>query len=381
MTLRATLLGAAGAAAILTGGAAQAAETLRFAIGWPPNTIASQAVEHYAAVAAAQSNGALEVKVFPLSLLNFAEALGGVRDGMADMATVLTPYFLSEFPTSNFLNELGALTTLDPEPSIKAPMALVGALTEMHLFHCPTCVEEFAAENHLFTAAASTPQYILQCMTPITSAADLQGKRIRAGGAFWARWAEAMGASGVSMSVNETFEGLSQGVLDCTANSASDLSNFSFIDVVKHLNLDVPGSTFSSSIASLNREVYQGLGATEREALMRAAAALASHMTWNYWEEAQRNVERSRERGIEIVTSDPALIEKSRAFVAADIDALALSYKERFGLVGGDEKIAKMKELLAKWKPLAEQATTADELAEIYWNEIYAKIDMAQFGM
>lgn len=378
MTIRNALLGA-GAAAFMAGVAQ--ADTLRFAIGWPPNTIATAAVEHYAKVAGEASGGALDVKVYPLSLLNFAEATGGVRDGIADIATVLTPYFLAEFPTSNFLNELGALTTLDPEPSAKAPMALVGALTEMHLMHCPSCDREFAAQNHLFTAAATTPQYILQCMVPIRTVEDLQGKRIRAGGAFWARWAEAMGATGVSMSVNETFEGLSQGVLDCTANSGSDLTNFSFIDVVKFLNLDVPGSTFSSSIASVNREVYQGLPAEQREALMRAAAALAAHMTWNYWEEAQRNVERSRERGIEIVESSPELIAKSRAFVAQDIENLAASYKERFGLEGGDEMIAKMKELLAKWKPLAEQANTADEMAEIYWNEIYSKIDMAKFGM
>ena len=377
--LRHALLGAA-AAAVFGAGVAEAKQ-LRFAIGWPPNSIAHDAVETYASVAEEASGGELTVRVFPLSLLNFMEATSGVRDGIADITTILTPYFLAEFPRSNLLSELAALIELQEDAGPKAPMAFVGAITEYHMLHCPACVEEYAAQNHVYTAGASSPSYIFQCVTPIRTSEDLVGKRIRTGGAFWARWIQEMGATPVTLSANETFEALSQGVVDCTTNSASDLSNFSFIDVVSHLQLDVPGSIFASSISSMNRDTWRSLTPDQRTAAMRAGAALASHMTWNYWEEGIRNVERSRERGIEVLSASDELLAKSREFIARDLDGIVDLYKTRNGIADAQEVADAMRELVAKWTPLVADVETADELAEIYWNEIHSKIDVNSYGL
>ena len=68
--------------------AAQAAE-LTFAGGWPPNSAPTAALESYAAAVGELTNGEVSVRVFPLSLLSFAEANAGVRDGIADMTANL----------------------------------------------------------------------------------------------------------------------------------------------------------------------------------------------------------------------------------------------------------------------------------------------------
>jgi TRAP-type C4-dicarboxylate transport system substrate-binding protein len=77
-----------GATMLSMAGAANAAE-LTFAGGWPPNSGPTGALESFATAVGELSNGEVSVRVFPLSLLSFAEANAGVRDGIADMTANL----------------------------------------------------------------------------------------------------------------------------------------------------------------------------------------------------------------------------------------------------------------------------------------------------
>ncbi|MFW5824057.1 MAG: hypothetical protein ACOCVV_03725, partial [Marinobacter sp.] len=61
------------------------ARNLSYAIGYPPGSDSAKAAQSYADRVADFSDGELNVKVYPLSLLNFAETSAGVRDGMADI--------------------------------------------------------------------------------------------------------------------------------------------------------------------------------------------------------------------------------------------------------------------------------------------------------
>lgn len=69
------------------------AKSLRFASGYPPNSVAEQAAQKYTQVLKDETDGALSARVFSLTLLNLLESSAGVRDGMADAAVVLFPYF------------------------------------------------------------------------------------------------------------------------------------------------------------------------------------------------------------------------------------------------------------------------------------------------
>lgn len=373
-----TIFAAAAFAAMA--GAAEA-QTLRYSIGWPPNTTASDAVETFAAKANEASGGEVEVKVYPLSLLNFMEANEGVRDGLADIVTILTPYYQNEFPRLNLVTELAGMVELRDDAGIRAPMIFTGAMLEYVMLNCPACAEEAAGQNQVYTSAASSPPYILQCVEPVSSPADLQGKRIRAGGAWWSRWVEAMGATTVSISINETFEALSQGVLDCTASNATELTNFSFIDVVKSINTDIPGAVFTSAVSNVNRDTWQGLSAEQRVAMLWAGAAVSSQMTWNYWQEAESNLKMAKEKGINFSSADDALRAQSRAFIEKDVDDIVATYKERFGIEDGAESVAKMRELIEKWAGLVGEIDSAEALADLYWNEVYVKLDQANYGL
>ena len=382
MKLRNALLGAC-AAAVVGAGVAEA-QNLRYAIGWPPGSSTATAIDTMGQVTAAETDGALTVRLFPLSLLNFLEASEGVRDGLADMVTILPPYFLSVYPATNFASELSGLVDLEGlEGDLDARAGIIfgSAFAEYVLLNCPACIAEFAAANSVPLAGTSSPGYILQCNKPVTTFEELQGKRIRAGGAWWARWAEGNGATPVSMSVNETFEALSQGVIDCTANAATELTNFSFIDVATDITLGAPGAGFPAVISTINKDTWGRLDADKRTAILKGAARVAGEVMWVYYTEAVANIERSRERGINVHVASDDLRERSQAYIAADVATIVASYNDRFGLGVGDAEVEKMRGLIQKWAGMVGDADSADDLTAMVWDEILSKVDPESFGM
>ncbi|SFI79401.1 C4-dicarboxylate TRAP transporter substrate-binding protein [Albimonas pacifica] len=359
---------------------ALAAENLRFAIGWPPGSSAEASTQHFADVAAEESGGDLQVKVYPLSLLNFLESTSGVRDGVADLTTVLTPYFITEFPEMNYATELASLAELEDGDPARNVMAYNGALMEYIFFDCPDCQAELEAQNHVYLTGSGSQSYFLQCTRPVSSVEDLQGLRVRAGGAFWARWATAMGATAVSMSINETFEGLSQGVVDCVAASAPELTNFGFIDVVTDMTPGVPGGSFVSGVAQMNRERWGEMSEANKVALLKASAALSAQGVYSYYEVGNANMAMAREKGVAIHEPSAELVEKTKAWIQADAEALGATYAERFGLKDAEAKLAKLRELMAKWSGLTAGVETEAQLRRIYWDNLHSKIDVATYG-
>lgn len=368
----------AGAAMLSFAGAAQA-EQFNFAGGWPPNSAPNGKVEEFAKAVEEYSNGDVSVKVYPLSLLSFSEANAGVRDGIADMTANLMAYFPAEFSHFNMLAEFSELVELEAFAGEMSSLAFTGAIIEYVMNHCPSCMEQIAAQNQVYLGASSTTSYVLQCAVPLATVDDLKGKRIRVAGAYWARWAETVGAVPVSMSVNETLEGLNQGVVDCTASNTADFVNFGFIDVVKYLYLGLPGAQFNVAY-TMNRESWDSLSDENKTAMLRAHAKLAADVTWVYIEEARSGRERAPGKGIEYVSASDELIAMNREFIVKDKDAIAEIYKERFGIETGPEAATALTELLGKWTELTKDVSSDEALAEVYWTEVFSKIDVSTYG-
>ncbi|MEE4346320.1 MAG: C4-dicarboxylate TRAP transporter substrate-binding protein [Paracoccaceae bacterium] len=368
----------AGVSILAMTGAAHAAD-LSFAGGWPPNSAPTATLENYAKAVEDLSGGEITVRVFPLSLLSFAEANAGVRDGIADLTSNLMAYFPSEFPNFNMLAEFSELVELEEFAGELSSTAFAGANMEYVMQSCPACLGEVDAQNQVYLGAASTTSYVLQCVVPLTSVADLQGKRIRAAGAYWARWAESVGAVPVSMSVNETLEGLNQGVVDCTASNTADFVNFGFIDVVKYVYLGLPGAQFNAPF-TMNKDSWNGLSDEGKTAMLRAHAKLAADMTWVYIEEARAGRERAPGLGIEYGDAPQDMIDMNRAFISNDKEDVARIYAERFNITTGAEAADALNTLLAKWTDLTKDISSSDALAELYWTEIFSKVDVASYG-
>lgn len=368
----------AGASMLAMASAAQATD-LSFAGGWPPNSAPTAKFEEYAKAVAEYSNGDVSVRVFPLSLLSFSEINAGLRDGIADVAGNLLAYFPAEFPTLNMLAEFSELVELEEFSGELSSTAFSGAIMEYVMNDCPACMDEMSAQNQVYLGASSTTSYVLQCAVPLDSTADLEGKRIRAAGAYWARWAETVGAVPVSMSINETLEGLSQGVVDCTMSNTADFVNFGFIDVVKHVYVGAPGAQFNVPF-TMNKDSWNGLSDDAKSAMLRAHAKLAADIAWVYIEEGRAGRERAPGMGIEYGPAPADMVAMNREFINEDKEAIAAIYKERFGIETGAEAATALTEGLAKWTGLTKDVSSAEELADIYWTEIFSKVDVASYG-
>ncbi len=374
-SLKASLMGAT---MLSMAGAAHAAD-LSFAGGWPPNSSPTKMLEEYAAAVNEYSDGEINVRIFPLSLLSFAESNAGVRDGIADLTANLMAYFPSEYPNFNMLAEFSQLVELEEFSGEFSSTAFAGAITEYVINECPACMEEIDAQNQIYLGAASTTSYVLQCAVPLNSVADLNGKRIRTAGAYWSRWAETVGATPVSMSVNETLEGLNQGVVDCTASNTADFVNFGFIDVVKHVYLGLPGAQFNAPF-TMNKDSWNSLTDEGKSAMLRAHAELMADVTWIYIDEAKAGRERAPDLGIEYGEAAADMVELNREFIQGDLESVAQIYNDRFGITSGAEASAALNELLVKWTELTKDVSDRDALGEVYYNEIFSKIDVASYG-
>ena len=69
------------------------------------------------------------------------------------------------------------------------------------------------------------------------------------------------------------------------------------------------------------------------------------------------------------------------AAIEADIPNIAATYTKQHNIKRADELVAAMRPLVTKWVKLVEPVDNADALADLYWNEVYSKVDVKVHGM
>ncbi|GGY59332.1 C4-dicarboxylate TRAP transporter substrate-binding protein [Marinobacter zhanjiangensis] len=365
----------------LLAGAAHA-RTISYATGYAPQSIGAEAGEAFAEAMETYSGGALSAKVYPQSLLSFSETPSGVRDGMADSGLVLTPYFPAEFPSTNLAAEVSMLLELTDAPAESAGLAYAGAMSEYLFNDCPECAGEFEAQNQVFIGGGGTSPYMLLCNTPVRNLEELEGKRVRIGGAQWSRWAEDLGASPVSVPQHETYEALSQGVVDCTIHSAPELTIVNLMEVVTDITTGAPGGVFAGVGNTVNRDAWSSLSEDERTAVLHASAVLSAELSWGYAQAAMDNMETARELDrIDVHDASDAMKEQTREFIRQDLDNMAATYAEKYGVTNADEMIETFRPILEKWVSLVEGVDSGEALADLYWKEVFSKVDVSRHGL
>jgi len=380
---RSLAVGAALAIAAVGAAAPQpaAAADLRIALGLPEVYAAYEPLTAFAQTL--EESAGLTGKVYAMSLLTLAETAGGVRDGLADVGFVVFPYHPVEFSEVNLAANLSMLATTGE----RVPMpgaAAAGASMEYTLLNCPACLAQMKANNQVYVAGASTTPYRLLCTRPIASAGDVKGGKFRAGAANYARWAEALGGASVSVPGNETYDAMSQGVVDCTMSPLGDLIGGQYIDVASHVTLAAPGGTFPGlGAANFNRDVWLDLDEEQRAAVLKAGAQLAAAAVFAYAEDDAEGLAAAKKKGVEIIEGDESLTAATAAFVKADLATIAGQFKDQYKVEDVDAKIRTFSELMEKWKGLTKDIGEgdADKLADLYWTEIQSKVDPKTYAM
>ncbi|MBB3995168.1 TRAP-type C4-dicarboxylate transport system substrate-binding protein [Sulfitobacter undariae] len=369
-------------AASCIAGTAIAKERLNYAYGYPITSNVGKAFEIYSAAVTERSKGEIVMTGYPMTLLSTPEASAGVRDGLADVAFVLPPYHPADYPTNLFLHELNSLINLVEEPTGKEPLAYSGAVLEYTFTKCPECLDEYKTQNQVFTAGTSTPVYGLLCKdVKITSLDDFKNKRMRVGSAGYVRFAEAFGAQAIRLPVGEAYEAMDQGVIDCAMLSMPELTNYNLYEVVTDITLGVPGGLFAgNALANVNRDRWLAMDDAGREAMIWGGSTLTANGTWISFVDHEAALENARAQGIKIHQADPEFVAAVQAFVKEDVASVATLFKETYNVARAEEIAADFPPLLEKWNALIKDVESAEELNQIYWDQVMSKVDPATYG-
>lgn len=298
----------------------------------------------------------------------------GLQTGLVDMGNLLPLYFPAELPNFALAGELSL--------SGKDAHAMGAALTE-YTVNCAECQQELKDFGIVYLGSGSSDPYMLLTKTPVKTAEDLKGLRLRSGGAPYSRFAENFGAVPVAIGVGETFEAMSQGTIDGTMASIGDLLAFRLVELVKGATAIPLGTYFSTSNFATAQTAWADMSAEERGILLKAANRANANFTqrWGY-EFPGIARKAAEEAGIEFVEADPALVQAAGDFAIADRETAAQVSQERFGMDDAGDRVEQFIALVEKWEAISDEVGhDQDAMTQRVWDEVWSKVDLSTYGM
>ena len=356
--------------ALLSAAAAQAGEIRATSSFGPSHVLATEGYPALFARLSEFTDGAWTGHDTPSGLLAPNEMNAGLRDGVSELGPIILPYFAADYPESGLVGELSILGTDN--------RAIASAVTE-YIATCAECQAEFARNGHVFLGSDATMNYQFLSTRPIRSLADMRGLRIRTAGSVFTRFVENLGAVAVHMPSSEMFEALSSGVIDATYSSVADLRNAQLYDAVTSVTLIDLGVFNAAGMTNASRMLWDRMTPAEREALTRAAqyAHTIGVQSWIDTTAAARA--EGEARGIEFLTPDADLQAAAAAFREAHLTSVVATVTGR-GVTNAEAKVQRYMDLLARWEALVQGVSTAEELAELRYREIWANVDFSAYG-
>ncbi|SFU81730.1 C4-dicarboxylate TRAP transporter substrate-binding protein [Halomonas korlensis] len=375
MTLK-TIVKSLAIFAVAGGVAIQSAQAkdLRLAPGVPPAHPAHTPLyTEFVPALAEESDGRLGGQIMGTEIASLGNMRTALRSGLVEAGLLLPAYFPADLPNFNLIGDMALLGTNS--------YAMNGAVTE-YIATCDACQAELKQMGIVYTSTHTTDVYHLLTNKPVTTVEDLQGMRLRVGGSQYSRWLEAMGGTPTSTPVGETFESLSQGVIDGSIASSADIISFRLEDAIDYLTYIGLGTFHSTISHATGQPAWNSLSAEDREAVARAstrASALATQR-WAYEMPAEAD-QVARDSGIEILEADESLHEATRNFAEKDLVYAAEQAESRYGVSDAAAKLERFQELVEKWNGIIEEIGEDPEaVAEAINREVWNEVDFTNYG-
>lgn len=184
------------------------------------------------------SGGTLKIDIFPGGTLgrNPLQQLKLVQDGVADLTWTVPGYTPGRFDDVE-VAELPFLIDTATEGSL--------AMTRLHQKGLLAGFDDFK-----LLLIGTVPANNIHARVPITSLADLKGKRIRAGSSQIAKMVEQVGAVPVQLGAPQVADALSKGVIDASLNEWNFVATFKLDQVARH-HLVLPMGTVAVIVPML----------------------------------------------------------------------------------------------------------------------------------
>lgn len=272
----------------------------------------SKFLEPWARKLEAESNGRIEIQIFP------AMQLGGkapqlydqVRDGVVDIVWTLPGYSGGRFPVVSVF-ELPFMVS-----SAEATSQAVQAFSERFL------VEEFGDVKPLLFHVHGRGA-LHSRVGPIETAEDLKGLKVRGPNRLIGDALGKLGASPVFMPVPQVAESLAKGVIDGAVLPFEVAWALKVHELVAHHTQTAGDRGLYTAVflLAMNKDRFQSLPADLRAVIEANSGLPLAKRIGRVWDEAEEpGRAAARERGNGIVVLDPAEVERWRDATAPVID-------------------------------------------------------------
>lgn len=345
-----------------------AAETIRATSGFgPDHPIATTIYPELSARLSEFTDGAWDLQDTPSDLVTPIEMSAALRDGTTEFGALVIPYFSTGFAEAALPSELSVVGSNS--------LAISSATTE-YLVTCAECQAEFTQNGQVYLGSGATSPYNLLTVKPIRTATDLRGVRIRTGAPLFAAFLKDQGGVVVQFPSSELVEKLDRGAVAGTFDSNQDIIANHLGDLVHYVTEIGLGVYNGAATATASRTLWDRMTSEDRAALARASQyGIAKGINeFLAGADAARDIE-----GIEFIEMDDTLEAAKQSFIDKQL-ANAAQILESRGVTDASAKIDRYVLLVGKWEELVSEDMTAEELAQLRHDEIFAKLDMASYG-
>jgi TRAP-type C4-dicarboxylate transport system, periplasmic component len=233
---------------VLATGVSQAATTLRFAHFWPAGSAINQKVfKAWADTIETESDGALEVQIFPSGTLSSADqSYDATVNGIADVTVTAQGYTAGRFPVSQIM-ELPGLTKT----------AVAGSCLAQTMLEASGAVAKEYRDSHVLFLFTTGQGFINTRETAVREPSDLEGLRIRRPTEVVGAMLRSLGAQSVGMPAPQAYTAMQRGVIDGTTLPWEGMKTFRVNELARfHTEMPLYRTLF---VATMNRNSYERL--------------------------------------------------------------------------------------------------------------------------
>lgn len=192
-----------------------------------PTTAGSIVDQWFADEVRKRTNGEVDIKIFFSNGLGEAkETLALLESGAVDMAGLSPGYFPDQLPFFTAPNSIPmAIDNIDQAYEI----------SQRFMAEVPALMEEAQAKGIRPLFFHVLNPYLMVSTEPILEVSQLDGKKFRTWGSDLPRAVEAVGATPVTLSVTELYEGLLRGTVDVIPFSLDLMVNYKIYEVADNV--------------------------------------------------------------------------------------------------------------------------------------------------
>ncbi|WP_298986902.1 TRAP transporter substrate-binding protein [uncultured Roseibium sp.] len=264
------------------------------------------------------SGGNLQTTVTTHNQMNLGvgEVFRLLGQGVFDVGMTVGDYAVADAPELEGLDvPLVAMSADKAEEAVKAARPMVDEIFAQRF-------------NSKVLAIAPYPPQVVFCNAEVGSLDDLKGLKIRASGRMTAKFLEALGAEGITVSFSEVPGALQKGVVDCAVTGAGSGYSAGWWEVTTHL-LPIPLGGWDPVVTAINMDKWQSLDADTQALIEKQIAENFEAPAWSTAEGALANdiacltgkgeCASGDSRNLVLVEASDGDIEKAREILQSEV--------------------------------------------------------------